>query len=76
LALDGKEISLCDVKDPVLDISNFSFLLLDFFMSFVLYINNNFLGISVKHFFKISEQNYFKRTIKTNLVVCLQLQKK
>jgi hypothetical protein len=51
LALDGTEISLFDVKDPVLDISNFSFLLLDFSMGFVLSNNNNFLGISVKQFF-------------------------
>ena len=51
LALDSTEISLFDVKDPVLDISNFSFLLLDFSMGFVLSNNNNFLRISVKQFF-------------------------
>ena len=62
LGLDVSNITLFDSNDPVVDVSNFSFLP-DFSTGFTLCNNNNFFGISTKQIF----QNNWKKIINSDL---------
>jgi type IX secretion system PorP/SprF family membrane protein len=62
LGLDVSNITLFDSNDPVVDVSNFSFLP-DFSMGVALTNNNNFFGISAKQIF----QNNWKQIINSDL---------
>ena len=62
LGLDVSNITLFDSNDPVVDVSNFSFLP-DFSMGVTLCNNNNFFGISTKQIF----QNNWKKIISSDL---------
>ena len=62
LGLDVSNITLFDSNDPVVDVSNFSFLP-DFSMGVTLTNNNNFFGISTKQIF----QNHWKKIINSDL---------
>tara|TARA_B110001450_G_scaffold1577_1_gene1815 strand:+ start:1152 stop:2084 length:933 start_codon:yes stop_codon:yes gene_type:complete len=63
LGLDVTDVSLFDANDPVVDVSNFSFLFPDFSMGFLLTNNNNFFGISAKQVL----QNNWKKILISDL---------
>lgn len=63
LGLDVTSMSLFDSNDPLVDISNFSFLFPDLSMGFVISNNNNIFGISAKQVF----QNKWNKIINSDL---------
>ena len=63
LGLDVTEMTLFDSNDPVVDVTNFSFLFPDFSMGLIVSNNNSFFGVSAKQVF----QNKWNKIINSEL---------